>query len=262
MPRLHVVERQALAAGEHEVAEALRVEVLAASVLLVVRAGVGVEEALRDVGDLFDARQDELGDGEAPRAEGGDRAVVGGEDRGLGIPVERIRRHAQPQAADVAPQRGDVVVHGGQGAVRVSGIVAGDGVQRICGVGDRPRQRADVVEVDAQRHDAADGTAPVGRLEAHGATEECGQADRAAGVGSEGEDALTGGGGGARATRRAARLVAELAGILHPPEGTVPLGDAGRTERLAHVTQPAAGRTLVDHEGEVARTQTRVAVPL
>ncbi len=98
---------------------------------------------------------------------------------------------------------------------RVAGIVAGDDREHERGIGHRPRHRPDVIERPRQRHGPGPAHPPVRRLQPDDAAARGGQANGAAGVGTERSQRQSRGHGGGRAAPRSAGDVTGAPWVLH-----------------------------------------------
>ncbi len=160
--------------------------------------------------DLLDPR--------AGRGERVGRLAHPGRDIGIGR-VEELGEHADPESVDpvldAREDRRDRLVE----RRRVAGIVAADHVEEQRGVGDRGRERADLVERAGEGDQAVAGDRSVGRLHPDHAAERGRLADRAAGVGAERERHETGRHRRGRAARGAARDPPGVVGVVGRPEG-------------------------------------------
>ncbi len=158
-------------------------------------------------------------------------------DRRPRLRVERVAevlpRHAHRQRRDRlldgAPVRGHRPVDAGA----VAAVVSGDHLQEQRRVGDRVRERADLVERAGEGDQAVTRNPAVRRLQADDAAEPGRLADRAAGVGAEGEGHLAGRDGRRRAAAGAAGDSIEVPRVARHLEGTV-LGGRAHGE-LVHV---------------------------
>ena len=97
-------------------------------------------------------------------------------------------------------------------------VIAGDGIEQHCGVLNRARERANLVEGRCERDKTVTGYCAIGGLEADHAAERSGLTDRATGIRTECERHFAGCDNGCRTTRRAAGhtvSVVRVAGELH-----------------------------------------------
>ena len=155
---------------------------------------------------VVEARAGHLDDLGAGLLEQRHRLVEAGAHAGLVALAAELLDDADPEPLDVGPagrldDRRDRRVDGG-GVQRV--VPADDRVQQR-GVEHRAGARAGLVQAGRQRDEAVAGDAAVGRLDADGAGDGGGLADRAAGVGADGQRRLVGGDDRGRSRRRSRR---------------------------------------------------------
>ena len=130
--------------------------------------------------------------------------------------------------------------------------MAGDDVEQQRGVGDRRRERPDLVERRRERDEAVARHAPVGGLHADDAAQRRRLADRAAGVGAERERCEAGGHRGGAAPARAAGDATRVVRVAGGAERRV-LG------RAAHGELVEVGLADRDRAGRRAARSTTVA---
>src|SRR5215469_5805769 len=112
--------------------------------------------------------------------------------------------YADPQASDALTKHRTVIGDRLVGASGITGIMAGNYLEHQRVVLHRAGHRADIVEGEGERNDAAAAHPAIGRLHAGNAAHRGRVADRAAGVGAECRREEAGGEAGAAAARRAA----------------------------------------------------------
>ena len=102
---------------------------------------------------------------------------------------------------DAALQPGNIIPGGRDSATGIKRVMPGDDVEHQRVIGDRPRQRADMVEREGQREDAAARYQTIGRLQPDNAAGAGRVAHAAAGVAAERHRKQTGGDARPRARR-------------------------------------------------------------
>jgi hypothetical protein len=135
---------------------------------------------------------------------------------------------ADPEPFDAPAEPGGVIGHRLVGARRVERVVPGDDLQHQRVVAYRAGHRADVIEREGERHDAAAADPAVGRLHPGDAAHRRGVADRAAGIGAERGGEEPGGEAGAAAARRAAGEMVAVPRVARRRPGQVEAGAADR----------------------------------
>ena len=225
-PALHLVAEPGLAGGAHDVLGRRRLDPLGEHPQAVahgvelreVAGGLRREDQVVGRERVHEVRAAHLDDLGAGAGEQVDRLLEPGQHAVLVALAAELGDHADPDAAQVGvgaladrlDERADRLVDR-RGVARV--VPADDLVQHR-GVQHRPGDRADLVERVGQRDQPVAGHPAVGRLHPDRAGHGSRLADRAAGVGAEGERRLERGHGGGGAAAGAARDPVEVPGVV------------------------------------------------
>ena len=181
-----------------------------------------------------EVRAGHLGDLGAERLEQLDRLGEPGQDARLVAVPAQLGDHADPQAAHVGlARRGDDRRHRRVDRGGVARVMPGHRLVQQRGVEHRPAERSRRVQARSKGHHPVPGRAAVGGLGADDPADRRGLADRAAGVGADGQRRLVGGHRGRRPAGRAAGDPAQVPRVAAGPEGGV-LGGGAHGE-LVHV---------------------------
>ena len=214
--RLHVVAGVHEGAGHQAAARELAVVARPlAQPRTVDRPGLALQDDAVDRAELGERRQADVAHLGALHLQGARDMGQRCRDLGLGRRVDLVEmaHEADAQIAHAAIEVGGIVaVHRGR-AAGIEGVVAGDRLQHQRIVGDGARHRADMVQGEGQRKDAAARHQSIGRLQPDDAAAARGIAHAAAGVGAQRHREQAGRHARARARRRAAGMMVGVPGI-------------------------------------------------
>ena len=183
---------------------------------------------------VLEVRAGHLGDLGAERLEQLDRLGEPGQHARLVAVAAQLGDHADPHAAHVRlAGRGHHRRHRRVDRGGVHRVVPGHRLVQQGGVEHGPAERARRVQAGRERHHPVPGRAAVGRLGADDAADRGGLADRAAGVGADGQRRLVGGDRGGGPAGRAAGDLGQVPRVVAGAVGGV-LGGGAHGE-LVHV---------------------------
>ena len=206
---------------------------------------------------MFGVRQRNVLDDRALGLEDSDGFADGQFDFGVEAFAEKFAHDPDPEVLGGVVEVGQVVGNEFVDAGGVLRVVAGHYAEHQGGVGDVVGKRAGLVQRTGEGDQAVSADPAIGGLEADDPAERGGLADRAAGVGPEGDGREVGGDGGGRTARRAAGNPLEVPGVAGRSVVAVLGGRAHR--ELVHVRFADQDRVglakFADDRGVVRRAE-------